>query len=101
MARFTVSFQEKDAAFQFSFNHISAIDMKLDFAVNVGLTDIVSYEGSYEVTPSVEAQTLPTAEKYMKKDVNVLAIPYFDVSNTAGGSTVYIAETTEVNINGN
>lgn len=80
---------------------LDEIDLDLRFDVVVGVTDAVPYEGSYEVTPSVEAQSLPTAEKYMKKDVNVLAIPYFDVSNPAGGSTVYIAETTEVNINGN
>lgn len=75
---------------------LDAIDLDLKFDVVVGVTDVTQYEGSYEVTPSVEAQSLPTAEKYMKKDVNVLAIPYFDVSNPAGGSTVYIAETTEV-----
>lgn len=49
------------------------------------------YEGPYEVTPRVEAQTLPTAKKLMREDVSVRAIPYFDVSNPAGGNTIYIA----------
>lgn len=49
------------------------------------------YDGPYEVTPKVSAQTLPTAKKLMLDDVSVRAIPYFDVSNPAGGNTIYIA----------
>ena len=49
------------------------------------------YEGPYEVTPKVTAQTLPTAKKLMREDVSVRAIPYFGVSNPAGGNTIYIA----------
>lgn len=50
------------------------------------------YEGSYSITPKVEAQTMPTKEKVMVDDVTIKAIPFFDVSNTSGGSTVYIAK---------
>ena len=49
------------------------------------------YEGPYDVTPKVTAQTLQTAQKFMREDVSVRAIPYFDVSNPAGGNTIYIA----------
>ena len=49
------------------------------------------YEGPYDVTPKVTAQTLPTAKKLMREDVSVREIPYFDVSNPAGGNTIYIA----------
>lgn len=49
------------------------------------------YDGPYDVTPKVTAQTLPTAKKLMRDDVSVRAIPYFDVSNPAGGNTIYIA----------
>ena len=49
------------------------------------------YEGPHDVTPKVTAQTLPTAKKLMREDVSVRAIPYFDVSNPAGGNTIYIA----------
>lgn len=49
------------------------------------------YEGTYEVTPKVTAQTLQTAQKFMREDVSIQAIPYFDVSNQAGGNTIYIA----------
>ena len=52
--------------------------------------DLPRYDGSYSVTPLTEAQTLKTAEKYMEDDVKVKAIPVYEVSNTAGGTTVYI-----------
>ena len=52
--------------------------------------DAESYEGEYEVTPTVEKQTLQTAKKIMKEDVTVKEIPYAEVSNPAGGTTVII-----------
>ena len=48
------------------------------------------YEGEYTVIPKVTEQTLPTAETYLEDDVTVKSIPYYNVSNTAGGSSVYI-----------
>ena len=48
------------------------------------------YEGAYEVTPATTAQELKTKHKQMTEDVQINAIPFFDVSNTSGGSTVYI-----------
>ena len=53
----------------------------------VGYAD---YDGAYEVTPKVEEQSLLTKDKHMTDDVTVKAIPYFNVSNESGGSTVYI-----------
>lgn len=50
------------------------------------------YEGDYFVTPKVEGQTIPTKGKVLIKDMTVNPIPFFDVSNTSGGSTVYIAK---------
>ena len=52
--------------------------------------DAPHYTGAYDVTPKVHAQTLPTAEKYLSKDVTIKKIPYFEVSNNSGGETVYI-----------
>ena len=49
------------------------------------------YEGEYIVTPRTVEQTMPTKEKVMLEDVTIKAIPFYDVSNTSGGSTVYIA----------
>lgn len=49
------------------------------------------YKGSYEVTPKVEAQILQTAEKVMRDDVTIKEIPYVEVTNPAGGTTIIIA----------
>lgn len=48
------------------------------------------YEGSYNITPKVEAQTVPTKYKVLVDDMTVKAIPFFSVSNTSGGNTVFI-----------
>lgn len=54
------------------------------------------YDGTYEVTPSADnVQTLKTSQKFMNGDVVVSKIPYFDVSNESGGTTVYIGEEIE------
>ena len=50
------------------------------------------YDGDYMVTPKVIAQTMPTKDKVLVDDVHIASIPYFDVSNNSGGSTVYIAK---------
>ena len=48
------------------------------------------YEGSYQVTPLVSEQTLPTNKRSMEQDVTVEAINYLEVPNPQGGSTVTI-----------
>lgn len=65
------------------------IGMKIGQAVIVSVGG-EPYEGEYEVTPKISSQILPTAKKLMKDDMTIKAIPYFDVSNTAGGQTIYI-----------
>lgn len=52
--------------------------------------DVSIYDGDYTITPDVDGQTVGTAGKMMREDLTVEAIPYFDVSNVSGGSTVYI-----------
>lgn len=59
-----------------------------------GVTE--QYEGEYEVTPLVTHQTLPTKKKVMKDNLTIKEIPFFDVSNNAGGTTVYIGEEIEI-----
>lgn len=54
-----------------------------------------AYEGSYEVTPTVDGLSLATRQKYMTDDVKILAIPIYEVSNPSGGSTFYIADEIE------
>ena len=67
------------------------------FELNVGqiqtVTEFVGgelYEGEYDVTPKVTEQMLRTKGKVLADDVRVKEIPYYDVSNTSGGSTIYI-----------
>lgn len=72
-----VAFAESESILDVSFGEIQKIDIPV-------------YDGPYEVTPSPEAQTLETAGKRMEEDTHIKAIPRFDVSNTAGGTTVYI-----------
>ena len=59
-------------------------------------TSAKPYEGDYEVTPTVEGQKLETKQKYMTDDVTILAIPFYEVGNTSGGNTVYIANEIEM-----
>lgn len=48
------------------------------------------YEGQYDITPKVTEQIMQTANKYMIDDVTIRKIPVYKVSNTSGGTTVYI-----------
>ena len=58
----------------------------------VGECNHTAYTGDYAVTPKIESQTLPTREKVMVDDLTIKEIPFFNVSNTSGGSTVYIGK---------
>lgn len=49
-----------------------------------------TYQGEYEVTPKVTAQSLATRGLMMLDDVAVLAVPYYETSNESG-KTAYIA----------
>ena len=83
MAHFLISLQESNQKFDVSFGEIQYIALPETKAV---------YAGSYDVTPKIGEQVLATKKKYMKEDLTIHAIPCYDVSNSAGGSTVYIAE---------
>jgi hypothetical protein len=48
------------------------------------LAPIDAYEGSYEITPAVDAQVMDTLDKRMTDNVQILAIPFHEVSNTDG-----------------
>ena len=82
--RFAVSFKSSNKTFPTDFGQIQVITEPLDPSER--------YEGEYTATPKVEAQTLPTAKKYLDKDITLLAIPYFETSNNSGGNTAYIAK---------
>lgn len=50
----------------------------------------VEYTGEYEVVPAVDEQTLFTAQKIMKRNLVVNAIPFLEVSNEFNGETITI-----------
>lgn len=52
--------------------------------------DLPDYSGTYSVTPKTEIQTLKTAQKTLRNDIKVFAIPYAEVSNKSGGITATI-----------
>lgn len=50
----------------------------------------IYYDGEYEITPSLDEQTLETANKTMLDDVTVHQIQITRTSNPEGGLTVLI-----------
>jgi hypothetical protein len=65
-------------------------EIVVEQAVVINVNPATFYEGEYEVTPKFEAQTLKTADRLLTKDVIIEEIPYAEVSNNAGGTTVTI-----------
>ena len=49
-----------------------------------------TYDGVYDITPTVEEQTLETRGKKMRDDVTILEIPYYTTTNLSGGYTAII-----------
>lgn len=59
--------------------------------------DLPKYGGTYTVTPEVDTvQTLETAQKYMDADVRIEKIPYYEMDNASGGTTIYIGSDDEI-----
>lgn len=53
--------------------------------------ELPKYDGEYEVTPSATGEvTLNTAQKHVDSNIIVKKIPYYEVSNNSGGTTVTI-----------
>lgn len=90
MADFIAKFETDQSLVQAIFD--SDADLEADFGEvqTVGIGGDL-YEGSYEVTPKVESQTMPTKGKLLVKDMKIKEVPVFRVSNSSGGTTVYIA----------
>ena len=70
--------------------------------MSVGLARILyiggePYEGTYDVTPKANsAQKLPTSGKLLTDDITVRKIPYYEVGNSSGGTTIYIGSDDEL-----
>lgn len=87
-----VAFFEIDSTLNLKF-HEQNKEFPLNFGEVAKVTEYVGgevYEGDYEVTPSLQAQTLPTSQKVMLNDMKIRKIPITTVSNTSGGNTVII-----------
>ena len=66
--------------------------MILDFDIIEGAGGkLPTYDGDYEVTPKILEQELETRNKSMTDNVKVLSIPFSEVINPEGGTTVNIA----------
>lgn len=68
---------------------IKSLSAKLN-SNNYGDVVFENYTGSYDITPLITAQRLPTANKHMTNDVLVRMIPTSEVQNSAGGVTFII-----------
>jgi DNA/RNA endonuclease YhcR with UshA esterase domain len=80
-ASFIALFEESDNTFNTYFGEVIKV-----------YDDVPQYDGIYEVTPKVTEQILPTAQRFLARDVTIEKIPYFEVTNNSGGMTVSIGE---------
>lgn len=71
---------------------ISSATPEIEISLTSAQHTYKKYDGEYDVTPTVDGQTLKTANKLMEQDVNIRAIPFYEVSNAFDGETVYIAK---------
>ena len=72
-------------------------DFKIGFGAYLEANNIITtedfekYVGQYEITPlPLMEQILQTADKVLTDNIVVAPIPYYEVSNEAGGITVSI-----------
>ena len=53
--------------------------------------ELPTYEGEFEIVPDLEGDThLYTSKKYLKSDMVVKKVPFNEVDNTSGGTTITI-----------
>ena len=96
--RFEVKFLQNDRSF-FTDLHTDSQKIDTEFSefqeVSV-IDEIEAYDGPYVITPAIDSQVLPTAQKRMTDNMTVKAIPYFQTSNPQMGETVYIGSEVEI-----
>ena len=88
----SIEFEERDTVLSVEFKELQSV-IPTDFGEVLRVVDpdsVPKYNGPYEITPSVDAKTIPTAQKLMKNDITVDGIPYSEVSNASNGYTVNI-----------
>ena len=83
-----VELTEKDFSFDIGFSGES--DFNICFSESFSPSGVTPYSGSYEAIPRVTAQSLPTQDRWLDRDVTIQAIPYHEVENTERGMTAII-----------
>ena len=83
-----VELTEKDFSFDLGFSGESSFN--ISFSESFSPSGVTPYSGSYEAIPRVTAQSLPTRDHWLDRDVVVQAIPYHEVENTERGTTAII-----------
>ena len=89
---FTLKFNQTNQLIPVQFAS-STESIKLGFEnlqiVNVR-EDVEHYKGSYDITPLITAQIMPTSNKFMDDDVRIEMIPTRELDNEAGGVTFIV-----------
>lgn len=70
-------------------NGILATDTNISGKLLLGTDVKTTYGGVYEITPSMDAQTINTNNKIMMDNIHINAIPYYEEPNQYG-DTIYI-----------
>lgn len=68
-----------DQTLELTFDNFQRVDGTADY-----------YDGTYDVTPLITAQRLPTRSKTMRDDVRIDMIPTREIPNAAGGVTFIV-----------
>ena len=83
-----VELTEKVFSFDLGFSGESSFN--ISFSESFSPSGVTPYSGSYEAVPRVTAQSLPTQDRWLDRNVVIQAIPYHEVENTERGTTAII-----------
>lgn len=83
-----ILFEQVSTTLQIGFSGTETLDVSFGEIMAVADTDW--FDGSYIVTPTANGTKLATSQKRMREDLTIKPIPFFEVSNDAGGNTIYI-----------
>ena len=80
--------QDNTVVFALGFEEDAPFEIEFESAISP--SGGIPYDGNYEVTPKVSEQELQTKTHWMRENLTVLAIPYYEVDNTQRGMTAII-----------
>lgn len=91
--RLSMKLSQENSILKTNFGGDGSLNADLGQVTRISGSDYPAWPGSYTVTPAAQARTVQTRNYRMTADMTVEAIPYAEVSNTAGGTTVTIGGT--------